>query len=155
MFYNACSFTGHREIPPSALPKIREKLTDTISGLISEGIYSFICGGAIGFDTLSADTVLALRKTHPEIKLCLALPCREQDKYFSETQKEDYKRILSLCDSYHYISENYTRGCMHKRNRFMVDNSDYVVAYCTKTSGGSFYTVKYAASKNKKIILIK
>ena len=41
---------------------------------------------------------------------------------------------------------------MLKRDRYMVDNSDIVVAYLTKSSGGTYYTVKYANEKGVKVV---
>lgn len=43
-----------------------------------------------------------------------------------------------------YVSESYTPECMHKRNRFMVDNSSAVIVYILSMSSGTAYTTNYA-----------
>ena len=37
-----------------------------------------------------------------------------------------------------------TSGCMHVRNRHLVDFSSYCICYQTKETGGTAYTVNYA-----------
>lgn len=53
-----------------------------------------------------------------------------------------------------YTSQEYTRGCMHKRNRHLVDNSSACISYLTENKGGTFYTVNYAKSKGVEVINI-
>ncbi len=50
-----------------------------------------------------------------------------------------------------YISKEKKKGCMHARNRYMIDNSSLCIAYMTRQSGGTAYTVKYAQENGKKI----
>lgn len=54
-------------------------------------------------------------------------------------------RYFGSDGDYYYTSEEYTRGCMHKRNRHLVDNSSACIAYLTESKGGTAYTVDYAA----------
>ena len=117
-----CCFTGHREIKDS-FGKLKRKLKRTIVELIEKDIIYFGAGGALGFDTLAALTVLELKKKYPQIKLILVLPCLAQTRGWSENDVEIYEHIKTHCDKYVYASEEYTRGCMHKRNRHLVDNS--------------------------------
>lgn len=51
-----------------------------------------------------------------------------------------------------YMADDYDRGCMYKRNRFLVDNSTVCVCYLTAVNGGTAYTVGYAKSKNLTVI---
>ncbi len=54
------------------------------------------------------------------------------------------------------MSENYTSDCMLKRNRYMVDNSDIVIAVWDGRSGsGTGATVNYAKKQGKKVIIIE
>ena len=59
---NNVSFTGHREIDAETL---REPLYATLEGLISSGSDMFFTGGASGFDTLAALTVLDVSVDKP------------------------------------------------------------------------------------------
>ena len=106
----------------------------------------------MGFDTLAEKTVLELRKTYPQIKLILVLPCISQAKSWSNTDKEVYEEIKKKADKVVYTSQEYTRGCMHKRNRHLVDNSSVCICYLTKENGGTAYTVNYALKRGLSVI---
>ena len=70
-----CCFTGHRELPVRwGRWKLVAELERAIIAQIDKGIQFFGAGGALGFDTLAAQTVLKLKKNHPNIKLILVLP---------------------------------------------------------------------------------
>ena len=66
--------------------------------------------------------------------------------------KKEYADVLSKADRIVYTSASYTKGCMHKRNRHLVDYSGYCVAYLTEKSGGTAYTVDYARENGLRIV---
>lgn len=147
-----CFFTGHREIPEKDYETIRRRTTTAVESLIQKGVVYFGAGGALGFDTLAAQVVLDLKRKYPQIKLILILPCWDQDRLWSNADKRVYANIKAQADKVVYTSEQYTKGCMHKRNRHLVDNSGYGICYLTKEEGGTFYTVNYAKSANLPLI---
>ena len=63
-----------------------------------------------------------------------------------------YEHIKTEADKVVYTAQNYSAGCMHKRNRHLVDNSSVCVCYLTKGSGGTDYTVGYARLKGLEVI---
>jgi uncharacterized phage-like protein YoqJ len=147
-------FTGHRTIPMLKKWKIEKKLKETLEALIDNGYCYFGAGGALGFDTIAAQTVLGLKKKHPEIKLILVLPCKNQTRGWEEKDVSVYESIIEQADKVVYTQEHYDRGCMFKRNRHLVDNSSVCVAYLTEEKGGTAYTVNYANQKGVKVINI-
>ena len=138
-----CFFTGHRELP-MLLHALKKRLDSTILSLYDRGCRTFVCGGALGFDTLAAEAVLKHKRMFPDLRLLLVLPCHDQTRGWSEANERRYKAILEAADGVEWVSPVYTKGCMHKRNRYMVDNSSLCIAYCTKSTGGTAYTVNYA-----------
>lgn len=155
----ACCFSGHRKIESSLILPIEAKLRYEICRLIDMGVYNYLAGGAVGFDTIAALTVLSIKKGYNDnIKLHLALPCRNQHQYFSEEQKRIYNYIAENADSITYCSDAYFDGVMQMRDRFMVDNSCWCICYLDTTGeskgGGTAYTVKYAQKKNLEIVNI-
>ncbi|MBR5218739.1 MAG: DUF1273 family protein [Clostridia bacterium] len=154
MKQKTCSFTGHRQLPAEKLNKIKRQTLSAIEELIKKGVTNFICGGALGYDTLCAQAVLFLKTRYEGIRLTIAIPCEGQSRYFSNNEKKLYDEILDRADERVYVSREYFAGCMHKRNRYMVDNSAYLIAYCTRTSGGSYYTKEYAKRNNVTVIEI-
>ncbi len=158
-----CCCTGHR---PKGFPfkygvdKIKhnaylQMLEEKIKLAITEyGITNFISGMALGVDMDFAETVLKLRNDYP-ITLECAIPCPDQTLKWNDKDKLRYDGILKRADSVNLISERYTPECMLKRNRYMVDKSELVIAVFNGIQkGGTWYTIKYAKSKNKDIELI-
>ena len=150
-----CCFTGHREIPAFFEAHLELELESVIHGLIARGIRYFGAGGALGFDTLAAQVILRLRATYPQIRLILVLPCRDQDRYWAEEQRKRYREIRTLADKTVYVSETYDRDCMGRRNQHLVDHSSICVAYCTRATGGTASTVRYALKKDLEVILLR
>lgn len=149
-----CCFTGHRDIPSGQYQKIFAKTEETIEAFIQQGYLYFGAGGALGFDTIAALAVLKLKERYPNIRLILVLPCLSQTRGWSKEDIEIYEDIKRKADRIVYTSQEYTRGCMHKRNRHLVDYSSACISYLTENKGGTFYTVNYAKSKGLTVINI-
>ena len=149
-----CCFTGHRKIPPEERAGISDRLEHIIISLYQQGIQTYEAGGALGFDTLAARTVLRLRENCPGMKLILVLPCLTQTRGWRLEDIAKYERIKSQADKIVYTAQQYTPGCMHRRNRHLVDHSGVCVCYLTKESGGTAYTVNYAKRHGVEIINI-
>jgi len=154
---NTCCFTGHRKLPEDKLEKITGKLDHAINLLAHVGYEYFICGGALGFDTLAAKRVLNAAKTRPNVHLVLALPCRNQtEKWVKEEDGIDavreYHRIKGLASAIYYIEDFYTPDCMNRRNRSMVERSSFCVAYYNgKFRSGAGQTFRMAKKEGMKI----
>lgn len=140
-------FTGHRKIPPENFEEISRRLETTLIQLIEKGYQYFGAGGALGFDTLAAQTVLKLKTVYPYIKLILVLPCEGQAEYWKKEDTIIYEDMKAKADKVVYTSKAYFRGCMYKRNRHLVDNSSCCICYLTKETGGTAYTVHYTKEK--------
>ncbi len=150
----SCCFTGNRDIPESLVPVIKEKLESEIKKLAEEGFADFYAGGALGFDTLAALSVLSLKKEYPFIKLHIIIPCNNQSRAWDAKSKQIYEKINAAADEVLCLSPVYFNGCMMVRNRYMVDAASVCIAYSAKSSGGSAATLKYAKSKKLHIINI-
>lgn len=146
-----CAFTGHRQLGGDFdIAELKKILT----GFIAEGYSTFLSGMAVGFDMLAAETVLQLKEQYPFLKLIACVPCAEQSRYFSAAEKSRYEGILKKCDEVKILNTSYYKGCMQMRDRYMVDNSSLIIAYKRKNEGGTYYTLKYALSRNKRICLL-
>lgn len=129
-------------------------LSNAIDLCIENGICWFVCGGALGFDTLAAQKVLELRDSkYPYIRLGLALPCFDQTAHWPINDIDMYESIKERADKVVYTSERrYFDGCMAVRNRYMVDSSHIVVYYQYKSWGGAAGTVNYARRRGKQLL---
>ena len=144
---STCSFTGHRAIPEGMTNYLFQRIKDGVNYLYSHGIRTFLVGGALGFDTLAAKAVIERRNVYEDIRLILVIPCRDQAWSWKQADIETYEHIKGLADEVICLSERYYNGCMHCRNRYLVDNSCACICYLTQAKGGTAYTVAYAREK--------
>ena len=143
----SCLFTGHRALPTEGkdLEWLEQELKNEIRTAYNKGFRAFYSGGAAGFDMLCALTAINLRQSElPDLRLIFALPCYNHYKSWDKNDKMLFAHLLERADEVVYVSQDYTPGCMHKRNRYMVDHSALCIAYCTKSTGGTANTVNYA-----------
>lgn len=159
-----CCCTGHR---PKGFPfkygidkqkhtVYLQTLEEKIELAITEyGITNFISGMALGVDMDFAETVLKLQNKYP-ITLECAIPCPNQTLKWNDKDKLRYDSILKCADETNFISERYTPESMLKRNRYMVDKSEIVIAaFNGIEKGGTWYTINYAKKENKYIEIIE
>ena len=127
-----CCFTGHRQIPQGEQEEIANRLERVIAALYQKGVRYYGAGGALGFDALAARTVIRLRGNSPGMKLILVLPCLTQTRGWGPEDIAEYERIRAQADKVVYTAQQYTPGCMHRRNRHLADHSGVCVCYLTK-----------------------
>ena len=143
----SCALTGHRELPDGLDRKL---LFEELENLIREGYEYFFCGMAEGFDLLALGLLIELKDRYDfYVEACV--PFEGQERTFSEENRQKYFDLLARCDRETVLFDGYRKGCFLARDRYMVDLCDVVLAYCTKTTGGTYYTVSYAESKRKQI----
>lgn len=148
------AFTGHRqERITTDRNTLSTELYRTISELYQQGYTTYLTGMAQGFDLLAAEAVWQFRNdTHADIRLIAVIPFRTQFGRFSPEDKHRYIRITSVAECI-ILSDDYYRGCFHRRNDYLIDNAAVVVAYYDQTpSGGTHYTVQQAIHRGMNII---
>lgn len=129
-------------------------LKEKIDELLQNGVTHFITGMAMGVDIMAAEIILELKKENPEITLECAIPCKNQCNRWQQIWIARYNEILKSADSVNVLSEKYTKSCMMDRNKYMVDNSQYVIAVWNGKPSGTGNTIKYANKKGKEVIII-
>ena len=105
----------------------------------------------MGFDTIAAEVVLKMEKKYPEIKLVLVLPCQEHDAQWPQEWQERIRGVKEKAAKIVYTSDSYRKGCMHIRNRHLVNHSAFCIAYIKRNTGGTAYTVDYAEKQGVKV----
>lgn len=148
-----CCFTGHRpdklswgteENDPRCL-ELKERLAEALERAYKAGCRHFICGMARGADLYFAEAVLALRAAYPDVSLEGARPCESQADSWPAGERLRYQRILDQCNYETLVQHYYDRGCMMRRNRYMVDRSSRIIAvYDGVPKGGTAQTLAYA-----------
>ena len=150
-----CCFTGHR---PEKLymeeKEVKERLRKAIREAIQDGFTTFITGMARGVDMWAGEIVLEERKKDDRIKLICASPFDGFEKSWSFTEKHRYNSIMKKADYIKFVCEHYSKSCFQIRNCYMVDNSSRVISAYNGEKGGTRNTIKYAESKNVKVVNI-
>ena len=115
-----------------------------------------ITGMALGVDTIFAYAVLELKEDGQDIKLHCAIPCRNFSGKWYIYDKIKYYNILSLADTVKLVSdEEYKPYLMQKRNKYMVDHSDKVIAVWDGSKSGTKNCIDYAKKVGKDIIYVQ
>ena len=145
MKQETCCFTGHRDLSANLIPEIRRQTTKEIQTLITERhVRYFGVGGAIGYDTLAAEVLFELKRTYPEIKVILVYPFEGFISRWSTDQRLAYAKLFPSFDKRVCVAKSASREAYLMRNRHLVDGSAYCIAYCTRSVGGTAYTLRYA-----------
>lgn len=158
-----CAFTGYRgqklaqclAKSPCDMGQLRVILREEVLRLHGEDFTEFLCGMALGADTLFAEIVVECKKTYPGTRFTAMIPCYNQDKLWSEKDKRRYHGLLSHADKIVYTSQrDYFDGCMQLRNAKMVDACDMLLSVYDGQRGGTMHTIEYAKRRGKQVVIL-
>ena len=157
-----CCFTGHR---PGKLPwgrdekdprclALKARIGEELERAYRRGMRHFLCGMAQGSDFYFCEAALTLRESRSDVTVEAALPCEEQAAHWPEQDRRRYFRLIEQCDYETMVQHRYDRGCMQRRDRYMVDRSSLVISAYGGTFGGTMYTLAYAMRQGVDVVLI-
>lgn len=135
MKYTAC-FTGHRPqlLPFLNNPDSREykalymQIKQSVQALVEKDVYIFLSGMALGVDLMCAEIVLEIKEQNPDIELHCVLPCVDHDIYWTANESKRYWDIIDKADKTFYTMTAYNKFSMIIRNKYMVNEADYIIA---------------------------
>lgn len=136
------TFCGHRD--EFCNNEIKERLYIETERLINRGAKKFFLGGYGFFDLSAATTVKKLKEKYPHIEAVIILP------YINKKYPED----LYDYSIYPSIEKALPRFAITERNKWMIENSDVLIALVKKSYGGAYNTLRLAQKKQKEIIYI-
>lgn len=116
-----------------------------------------INGGAIGVDQIFWEESIAFRDmVGPGTVLVeAAAPCLNHSAKWPAHVKKHYEELLEQTDIKTIVTKApYTPACMQKRNEYMVDKADAIIAVWNGKAGGTANCIEYAKKLNKKVIYI-
>lgn len=160
---HTCCFTGHR---PDKLPwgtdetdvrciALKKRLFQAVERAYQAGCRHFICGMARGCDLYFCQAVLDLRSRCPEVTVEGAIPCESQTDSWPKAERLRHEQLLDQCNFETMVQHRYDRGCMMRRNRYMVDRSCRIIAvYDGIPKGGTANTLAYALKQDLTIDII-
>ena len=141
--------TGHR---PNKLGgyghAARAKLVNVATAwLLEQKPDKVISGGALGWDQALAEAAIDL-----DIPLVMALPFEGFECKWPRESQEFLHSLMNPAEVVFVCEPGYAPWKMQERNKWMVDNSDTVLALWNGTDGGTANCVKYATKVGKPII---
>ena len=144
-----CTFCGHGDIQCSA--QLQTELINSIKLLIEKGVDTFYCGYYGNFDKLCSDTINLLKADYHDITLYAVTPYPDDVL----TKHNTFMALSSDELIYPFDGQNiHPRYAIPKRNQWMVDKSEYIIAYVNNSYGGAYTTLKYAKRNQSTVIEI-
>ena len=149
-----CCFVGHREICETK--ELKTQLRELLAQLIAnKNADTFLFGSKSRFNSLCYDLVSELKEIHPHIKRVYV---RAEFPIISDSYKA---YLLEYYEDTYYPASIVGAGkaVYVKRNRIMIDNSQFCVFYCDEgynpkgRESGTRIALAYAKKQNKTVYM--
>ena len=140
------TFCGHSNCLFSDEEKVKLKQL-LIKEIRKNPTCKFYLGGYGDFDSLCLRTLRELKTDFPNIELLFITPYLDKNYSKLELAKYYYDDVI-----FPPIENVPRKFAILKRNEWMVDSADLVIAYVKYSWGGAVKTVEYAKLKKKQII---
>lgn len=132
------SFIGHREVDDFFF--VEDQVYSVVSDLIRTKEYvEFYVGRNGEFDTLVASVIKRAKRELGEhnSSLILVIP-------YSVSEMEAYENYYDEVEHPQELHNAHYKSAITKRNEWLVDKSDMLIAYVTHDYGGAAQCLKYA-----------
>lgn len=136
-------FCGHSKL--NEHEKVKKWIYAETEKTILNGASEFLIGGYGDFDNLAAGVVFEMKKKYPNIKSVLVLAYPDKKTGIDSFDESVYPPLENVPKKYAIV----------KRNRWMVDNSDTIIAFVLYDFGGAAKTLNYAIKEKKNVIRYK
>ncbi len=157
-----CAFTGHR---PQSLPwgsdesdvrciALKALIAQAVHDAYRRGSRTFLCGMARGCDTYFAEALLALKLEHSDVCLTALVPCPTQAQSWSNDDRARYEQICRQFDNVEILEQEYSNGCMLRRNLLMVSRADMLISVWDGSQGGTAQTIRAAKKQGLEIVAL-
>jgi len=139
--------TGHR---PDRLggysPKVDQALYHMARGYIEArpDVSGVISGMALGWDMVVARAAIQTNRV-----VIAAIPFRGQESKWPRQSQDLYREILAHARVVEVCAPGYANWKFQKRNEWMVDHSDHIVALWDGSPGGTANCIGYAQSRGR------
>ena len=144
----SCTFAGHREVYQPMMDAKVEKVIRELLQTDSEFIFYTGWMGEFDGKCASAFRFAKRQYSHLKIHFALVLPYMSNKLNTEKAYYEYYyDEIIIPAELYgvHY------KAAIQKRNRWMVDRADCLIAYLFRDFGGAYENVKYVEKQGKPI----
>ena len=140
-----CCFLGHKDAPSSIYPRLEEAIEKLI---VEQNVSSFLFGNQGHFDGMSLKVVREMKIKYPHISYNVVLAYMPTEKDVLQTYEFDETILPEGIETVH------PRYAISWRNKWMINESDFVLCYVTHSWGGAARYADYSQKKNKTVINI-
>ena len=135
-----CTFFGHKDTPKEIEPTLRSTLIDLIE---NKNVNVFYVGNNGNFDTMVRRQLEDLSQTYP-ITYSVVLA-------YLPTEKNKYHNLINTIypEGLETVPK---RFAISRRNKWMIQQSDIVVTYVTRSFGGAARFKEMAMKQKKKVV---
>ena len=137
----SCFFIGHREAPEDVAADLASEVRRHITEL---GVTEFIVGHYGRFDSMAGQAVIAAKREFPYIRLLLLLPYHPAEAPVDLPEGYDGTYYPPGMESVP------RRFAIVRANRYMVDHTDYLIAYAWHPASNARELVEYAEARQKR-----
>ncbi len=122
-----CTFFGHGD----CFGLDKNILQNTIEKLIHEGVEKFYVGHQGNFDKIVLEYLIALQESYPHIEISVVLA-------YLPAVKTKNNLPSKFCIYPEGIESGPQRFAIHRRNNWMIGQSDYCICFIEHTWGGAY-----------------
>ena len=137
----SCFFIGHREAPEDIAVNLASEVRRHITEL---GVTEFIVGHYGRFDSMAGQAVIAAKREFPYIRLLLLIPYHPAEAPVDLPEGYDGTYYPPGMESVP------RRFAIVRANRYMVDHTDYLIAYAWHPASNARELVEYAEVRQKR-----
>ena len=141
MSRKSCFFIGHREASEEIYPVLCAAVE---AHIVRYGVTEFIVGCYGCFEGLAAKAVKIAKQNHPEVELTLLLPYHPAERPIP---------VSDGFDSTYYppgMESVPRKVAIARANRYMVDHTDFLIAYAWHPASNAKYLLEYAIKRERK-----
>lgn len=136
-----CTFFGHKDTPSTVTDDLKKEI---LSAIEERDVRTFYVGNHGSFDRMAFSALNKIKEVYPHIEFHTVLA------YLPHNNGEDYSQSIFP----EGIEEVPKRFAISFRNKWMIDNSDMVIAYVKYSFGGAAKFLEMARKKKKTVINI-
>ena len=139
------SFCGHSSYVAKNVDE--QMILDILQTEIGNEKCEIFLGGYGNFDSFAYSCAKKFKAANPNVKLIFITPYRDE-KYIKEKMygRDEIDEIV-----YPPLEHVPLRYAISRRNRWIVEHSDIIIAYISHAYGGAYETYKFATKKNVKV----
>ena len=140
------TFFGHSEFLKTE--ECAQRMLELLGERVGDHPAEMYLGGYGNYDDFAYECCKRYKKMHPHISLVLVTP------YLTDSYQRNHLKLQEKrydCVLYPGIEDKPKKYAITYRNRYMIEQADFVIAYISHNFGGAYTAYRYAKRKGKTV----